>query len=358
MSLNKPIKVTFILPTLFAGGSERVFSFLAQNIDKTRFETTLVVVGHSTDSAYEINNINVVFLEKSRISNAIPLLYNYLKKTKPDIVLSVISHLNTLMAYLSFFFPKTKFIARESTVLSVDGDIFKDRNKNIIMGILARKRFNFFDRVICQSNDMLNDIKDNYNVNSDKLLVINNPITNEFKLKDKAISQNPIKLITVARFSKEKGVQRILELLSKFNEQFHYTLIGDGPEIDEILLLIKKYDLQNKVTHIPFTREVERYLGINDYYLQGSYVEGFPNALLESCVIGTPVIAFNVPGGTKEIVINGVNGYLVNNESEFLEKLIENKNWDSKEVRNTVIKHFSSDKILKQYEQLFIDILK
>ena len=205
---------------------------------------------------------------------------------------------------------------------------------------------------------MLNDIKDNYNVNSDKLLVINNPITNEFKLKDKAISQNPIKLITVARFSKEKGVQRILELLSKFNEQFHYTLIGDAPEIDEILLLIKKYDLQNKVTHIPFTREVERYLGINDYYLQGSYVEGFPNALLESCVIGTPVIAFNVPGGTKEIVINGVNGYLVNNESEFLEKLIENKNWDSKEVRNTVIKHFSSDKILKQYEQLFIDILK
>jgi glycosyltransferase involved in cell wall biosynthesis len=92
--------------------------------------------------------------------------------------------------------------------------------------------------------------------------------------------------------------------------------------------------------------------------LQGSYSEGFPNALLESCVVGTPVIAFNVPGGTKEIIEDGVNGFLVKNENEFLEKLNDNRIWDPEAIRESVVRKFSKEKILKQYENLFLDILK
>jgi glycosyltransferase involved in cell wall biosynthesis len=93
-------------------------------------------------------------------------------------------------------------------------------------------------------------------------------------------------------------------------------------------------------------------------FLQGSYVEGFPNALLESCVVGTPVIAFNAPGGTKEIVENGINGFLVYDEGEFIEKLKGNRVWSPKEIRESVYRKFNKDKILMQYEQLFFDILQ
>lgn len=356
MSLNKPIKITFVLPTLFAGGSERIISYLAQNIDKSQFKVTLLVIGHSADSAYDIKDVNVIFLEKSRVLKGIPLLYKYLKKNKPDIVLSVIGHLNAVMAYLSLFFPKTKFIARESTVVSVDANLFKHTNRNIILNLFSNKRFSIFEKIICQSNDMLVDIKNHYNVNIEKLIVINNPITNEFEVKSD-IKTPPLKFITIARFSKEKGVPRILELLSKLVVPFHYTLIGDGPEKDEILKLVKRYNFEKKFTHIPFTKEVQKYLAMNDFFLQGSYVEGFPNALLESCAVGTPVIAFNVPGGTKEIIINGVNGFLVNNESEFIDKLNHTKSWDPLTVRDSVMRRFNKDKIIKQYETLFLDIL-
>lgn len=315
MPLNKPIKIVFILPTLLAGGSERIVSYLAQNIDKTRFEATLLVIGHSAESSYDIKDIKVVFLEKSRVLNAITLIYKFLKIEKPHIVFSVIGHLNTVMAYLSVFFPKTKFIARESTVLGVDALIFKKQRKNFIFNFFSKKRFIFFDKIICQSNDMLNDIKTHINFKSHKLIVINNPITNEFRVKENSIKNIPIKLITIARLSKEKGVPRILEILSKLDVPFHYTLIGDGPDKDEVMSLINKYSLHNKLTYIPFTKNVETYLMENDYFLQGSYVEGFPNAVLESCVVGTPVIAFDVPGGTKEIIIDGVNGFLVNNKN-------------------------------------------
>ena len=34
-------------------------------------------------------------------------------------------------------------------------------------------------------------------------------------------------------------------------------------------------------------------------------VEGFPNVLIESCVVGTPILAFNAPGGLDEIIEKG-----------------------------------------------------
>lgn len=358
MSLNKRTKITFILPTLFAGGSERIFSFLAQNIDKAKFEATLLVIGKSSESAYDIEGINVIFFEKSRVLNGISLIVKYLRKEKPDIVISAIGHLNMLIAYISLGFGSTKFIAREATVIGTNAEIFKDQKKNIISFFLRINYFNFFDKIICQSTDMLVDIKNKYNVHDKKLIIINNPITNQILVKDTVITNTPIKLITIARLSKEKGVSRILELLSKTKIPFHYTLIGDGPEKDHIMLLIKQYNLKDKITYIPFTKEIEKQLIANDYFLQGSYVEGFPNALLESCAVGTPVIAFNVPGGTKEIVIDGVNGFLVNNEDEFLEKLQDNRKWNPKIVSESVFEKFNKETIIKQYETLFLDILK
>ena len=53
-------------------------------------------------------------------------------------------------------------------------------------------------------------------------------------------------------------------------------------------------------------------------FIQGSYVEGFPNAVLESCSVGTPVVAINCPGGTKEIIEHATNGFLVVSDDDFI----------------------------------------
>ena len=358
MTSNKLIKVTFILPTLSAGGAERIFSFLAQNIDKSRFEPTLLIIGKSNEKAYDVNDIKILYLEKSRVLRSIPSLFMYLKKSKPDIVLSVISHLNTVVAYLSIFFPNIKFIARESTILSVDSSFFNHSGRKGIFGILAENRFNYFDRIVCQSQDMLDDMKNNFDVKDSKLILINNPITNVFELKKNDNKENVLSLITVGRLSKEKGIPRLLEILSELTIPFHYTLIGAGSEKELIFSLIKKYGLEQKITYIPFTKNVSKFLQKNDFFLQGSYFEGFPNCLVESCVVGTPVIAFDVPGGTKDIIIDNVNGYLVNDKESFLQKLHQKKTWNIQEIRDSVLTKFNKRKIICEYEQLFLNVLK
>lgn len=355
------LNITFVLPNLLPGGAERVISFIAQNIDRQKFNSTLLIIGYSVDASYDVNNIEVVFLEKSRVKNGITALYKYIKKNKPDILLSTGGHLNTVIAYMSILFPKTKFIAREVTVLSLDAAFFKTKKfdpMRFILGFINDKRFNYFDKIICQSQDMKNDTKNSYKINGDKIVVINNPITDSFKLKEQQQRNNPIQYITVGRLSKEKGFERILKLLSKIDFPFQYTIIGNGVEKDNLFALIEQYGLTNKITHIDFTNDVSTYLSKSDFFLQGSYFEGFPNCLIESCSVGTPVIAFKAPGGTKEIIENGINGFLVETEYDFLEKLKDSREWNAEEVRTSVFKKFNKDLILQQYEDLFMDVLK
>ena len=357
---KKKVKVYFILPTLFAGGAERIISFVSQQMDKTKFNVTLIIIGYEKDSKYDIQGIPVSYLDKDRVLDSVFSLIKLIRKDKPDIVVSSISHLNIMMGLISVLFPKIKFVARQATINKVVKKFKKTQNKSIFRNVFKIDDFAIkrLDKIICQSHDMKTDFLESHNIKESKIKVIQNPITFSNTLKTKSKPHDFVKLITIGRFSKIKGQLRLLDILEKLDIPFTYTLIGTGSLEDEIFNKIDAYNLRSKINYIPHTYDVGTYLQDHDYFLQGSYSEGFPNALLESCVVGTPVIAFNVPGGTKEIVEDGVNGYLVNDEAEFLQRLKNTKTWNPEIVRASVLKKFSKEKIIGQYEQLFIDILK
>ena len=101
----------------------------------------------------------------------------------------------------------------------------------------------------------------------------------------------------------------------KEKSDIQFILIGDGP---------KKYEYEKLVESLKITRSVyftgevnnpELYLCATDLSVLCSaswHGEGIPNVVLESMAAGTPVIATN-NGGTKEILINNFNGYLIKN---------------------------------------------
>ncbi|WP_422104552.1 glycosyltransferase [Winogradskyella sp.] len=357
----KKIKIAFVLPTLHAGGAERVMSFLSENLDKSKFNCSLVVVGHEKNSKYNINNIPVYFLNKDRVATSIPSLIRVLKKLKPDIAISSISHINSVMGMISFIFPKTIFIGREANVLSVVKD-YKGQSKRLGNLISPSKSYKLLDLIICQSKDMYHDMHHNFKVPKRKLRVINNPITDKFQLKAHyERDDNELKFITVAALKKQKGHERILRVLAKLNLPFQYTIVGNGSEKDPLFKLIEQLGLHSKIHHVPYTSEVPKYLAEHDFFLQGSYVEGFPNALIESCAVGTPVLAFDAPGGLNEIIEPEINGLVAENEDEYLENIIKASQkieWNPDVIRTSVYKKFNSEKILKAYEDLFIEVLK
>lgn len=358
MKPTNKIKVTFILPSLRAGGAERVMSYIAQSLDKDRFIASLLVIGFEKDAVYEVNGIETVYFNETRVLHAFFPIIGYLNKNRPDIVVSAISHLNTMMGIVGIFFPRIKFVGREVSVGSVLSKI--EKSKRYYPKFLSRLAYKQLDKIICQSNDMARDIQRKFNFKANKLIIINNPVSDNFKLKENKIKTGTIRYITVGTLTKRKGHLRLLDVLSKNSLPFTYTLVGDGIDREEILTHADKLGLTNKINHIPFTKDVNMYLQESDVFLQGSFVEGFPNVLLESCAVGTPVIAFKAPGGIDEIIEEGINGFIAADEEDFLLKLQQatEKIWKPEVVRESVIKKFNKTKIVNQYEDLFTSLVE
>jgi glycosyltransferase involved in cell wall biosynthesis len=354
--MNKK-KIVFVLPEITAGGAERVMSFLAKNLSKKDFDVSLWAAGYKKNTIYNVDGIKVKYFNKSRVLKAIPCFFFALIKTRPDIVISSISHLNTAMGLLSIFFLKTKFIGREANVLSIKKQFSKKQKRFIDKIPFSKIGYRFLDIILCQSKDMFNDMKLNYNISPEKMRVINNPITDDFALKTKRSKKGGlVKFVTVASLKKQKGHERIIKTISKLDFPYQYTIVGDGPEKENIFKLIDTLGIVNNIVHVPFTNEVSKYLSESDFFLQGAFVEGFPNCLIESCSVGTPILAYRAPGGLNEIIEEGINGLVADNDEEFIQNIIKSKSdylWDAKKISDSVTKKFNKEIILQKYEELF-----
>lgn len=348
-------KILFVLPSLCAGGAERVMSFISQQLDPNNFDVQLIVLGFKKDAVYNVDSIEVKYLNKKRLLTSVAALFKVIIKEKPSIIVSSIGHVNIMMGFFSLFFRKTKFVGREASVVSKMNEFSKLNSKLSLT--LMKIFYPRLSAIICQSGDMRNDFIHTLQLNPSKLVLIHNPITNLPTIIRSYDFNDKLNFITVGRLSEEKGYIRILEGLSKIqNYDFHYTIIGSGPQLEMIKENVCKYKLNEKVSFIPHTSKVLEEVSQNDFFIQGSYVEGFPNALLESCTVGTPVIAFNAPGGTKDVVLSGTNGFLVENELEFvsiLNDIDKLKSIDKDVVKKSVMSKFNAEGIIKKYENLF-----
>lgn len=353
-------KVCFILPSLKAGGAERVISFLAKNLDSKVFDVKIAVVGFKKDTVYDIDDLDVVFFNRKRLIYCVYPLFKFIKKNNPDLVFGSISHVNILLSCYNLIFRDVRFIIREASVMSSMLEFSKSKQQ--IPRFILKILYNKLDGIVCQSSDIKKDLINQFGIIESKLAIINNPITqnNHLSFSDKK-SSNLINLITVGRLSAEKGHQRILKGLSEIkNYAFLYTIIGSGPLKYKIKSFADELGIIDKIKFIDHTSNVLDYVSKSDFFIQGSYVEGFPNAVLESCSVGTPVLAFNCPGGTREIIEDRINGFLAGSEKDF-NKILQNLNkiqvFDRDIVRATVFQKFSSKKIIKEYESFLLSIL-
>lgn len=153
-----------------------------------------------------------------------------------------------------------------------------------------------------------------------------------------------IKLLFIGNLIKTKGVFELLDAASQLQRedfQFELNILGKGPEIQNLSSLIEERNLKEQVKLIGSVAhsELNGWLKNTDALVLPSYREGVPNVIMESLATGTPVIATAV-GGIPEVVIEGVNGVLLENyHSETIKIAIENfakSNWNSGKISDSV----------------------
>lgn len=354
------IKLLIAVPTLECGGLERNVAIICNNIDTSIYDVTLVVLNNA-NQFFAITNKEVKIIDL-QIVNARKSLFQILKVSRnirPDIILSAANHLNLLFGIFKWLFPKRiRIVARESSIVSIN----TQRSWNpVIYHWLLRVFYKNIDIVICQSKYMQDDLVANYNIKLSKTRIINNAVIPPQLKHDPANPVEFVKLITVARLSKEKGLDRLIRAVSLLKIPYKFIIIGEGEMRNKLQDLINERSLQHHVILAGSRNEPFSEVPDPDLFLMGSYYEGFPNAMLEATAAGIPVVAFNAPGGISEQIVNYENGILVesNDEQEFanaIQKALDFK-FDNNQIREYSLKRFNMEIIMGQWYKLF-DSLK
>ncbi len=135
----------------------------------------------------------------------------------------------------------------------------------------------------------------------------------------------PFRILTVGGFMERDGhdvVIRALYDLRCKGVDFTYTLIGDGPERNRIIKLIRQFDLEDIVTMIDMVHQndlIDYYYNA-DVFILNSHIASdgdradIPDVLIEAMACGVPVIAAD-SGAISELVELEETGMLIKPDS-------------------------------------------
>lgn len=161
-------------------------------------------------------------------------------------------------------------------------------------------------------------------------------------LKQKYNIENKEMLISVSRIEKMKGYDEMLEVFSKLiriDNNYVWVIIGDGPYYNTLKAKVAEYSLQDNILLLGRIDrgELKYYYSAADCFcLLSNYDECLPLVYLEAQACGVPVIGRN-KGGVVETILDKQTGFLVNNEDECLDILI-NKSY--KRINNEKMYEF------------------
>lgn len=326
-------KILFVAPNLHHGGAEAVLIKILNNIDLNLFDVRLVLLkkegGHLSKLRKEVKLID---LDCKGAFKSIGSLKRVIYNEDPDIVFSIIGHINLMLSGLKLlFFRKTTFIGRENIVYNEW--LYKDKTlKKRILSIGYKTLLKRLDHIVVQSNFMEKQVREYFNVGSSKISVLNNPIEQQTieKLSDEQELGNnwnhdKINLIAVGRLEVVKNYLSMIDIVELLPKKFHLNILGDGREREALHRYIISKGLENSVTLHGYVDNPYKYMKNSFALLLTSTRESFPNVVLEANECGTYAFSYNMPGGVSEIIEEDVNGNLIaiGNKEDFANKIIE-----------------------------------
>ena len=308
--------------------------------------------------------IDVSIIDEGR--NNILQIYWKIKKIvdrdHPDVIHSHRYKENLLASVVSSRGKKINIMA---TIHGMPEGFSRSAYNNIVSKLNFHILSRDFRRVVAVSDDMRKSLIDLHGFPKDKIFVIRNgveipayvPINKE---------NNSVIIGSAGRLFPVKDYLLMVEVAMEINRKYknvRFELAGEGPEMENIQALIKKYDLEKVFILRGFMNNIASFYQGLDLYINTSLHEGIPISILEAMAYSLPIVAINV-GGNKEILEDGVQGYLISSRdpvdiAEKCVRILENPSLKQKmgsAAREKLEREFSVARMADKYNELYLSI--
>ena len=296
----------------------------------TKWDTSLL-------EGYDYVILKKIF-KSNRLGFFIPFVYGISKALREEnwdaVWIHGYNHFSLIIAlFLAPLYKIPVFFRAESTLLATKSNFIKDIFIRLLIKLSSRLLY------IGNSNK---DYYLKYGATESQLFftpyAVDNEIyrfTNQEKeeiserlIKEINIDEETIIILFVGKLIDRKNPLLLLEAFYEVIRQqpqnkFVLLYVGTGPVLEQLENKIKHYNLDSTVKILGFKneRELRDYYAIADLLVIPSKEETFGLVVNEAMSAGTAIIASNVVGSSRDLVINGINGNGFIFESENLESL-------------------------------------
>jgi len=242
-------------------------------------------------------------LRKPRLRHALPSLVSYIRTMKPDIVFSTLGYLNlALLAARPVLPTRTRIVVREANMPSLS---LARSSCPVLYRAAYRLLYPKADAVICTSQKMMDEMARDFSLPANRLCLLPNPV-NEDILRDAAKpilrkDGEGLRLVASGRLCRQKGFDRLINMMTKMDKNTHLTILGEGPEQENLEEQVRELGQEDRILFAGFCVNPWTYYAGSDVFVMSSRWEGMSNAVLEALACGTRVIATPESGGVNEV---------------------------------------------------------
>lgn len=386
-------KVLFVVHTLQMGGAEKVLLNLLKNINKEKYDITVLALVNDGIYIEELKKIKGIkykwvfqaFFKETRgnkeakyhkLSNKVmSMIWKWyirkmkyfpksvyrkgVKKDKYDIEIAFLEGKVSKVVANSSNPDSQKIAWIHTDIHNVSGiPIFRNEKEE-------KKTYDRFNKIVCVSNDVKEQFIKKTGI-SDKLYVQVNPIDST-DILEKANEELPEEyrtdktvVISVGRLVKEKGYDRLLEVHKKLlDEGYEHEvwLVGEGREREGLEEYIEQHHLEKSVKLVGYSSNPYCYVKRADVFVCSSRIEGLSSAVLEATILEKPIVSTTCPGARDILGENKQAAILVENSTEGIYEGLKEM-LQSKEIREEYKKKIKKRSKLFDIEHAITDIEK
>jgi len=295
-------KIAIFSNDLSVGGIQKSLYNLLRNLDYKKYEVDVYLMQEKNFYQDKLpKKVNIYYLKKhSKVHKIIPfginrLIYKYegLNK-KYDIAIDFdgYQHITAINVLKSNSDKKVMWIHNNW------GEKIKYEKKFKTSMFFTKVKNKYFDEYVGVSEGVIKPFKELNNLKNIKYTVIPNIIDTEEIFKkaeekcDLKVDSTKYNFCTLGRVCIQKGFDILLgyiKELKEYRQDFHFYLIGDGEEMNNIKKLINDYKLEEYVTLLGLQKNPFKYMKLMDGFILTSRYEGQGMVLWEAKALGLEI---------------------------------------------------------------------
>ena len=225
--------------------------------------------------------------------------------------------------------------------------------------------YRYADYVVSNCKAVFNETSSVFKIKKNKNILIYNPTNFKFikkiskeKVDLKFFKTKRKKIISIGKLSKQKNFERLIEaanyLINELKKNYKFLIIGEGENLNILNKKIEEFKLKKNIKIIKFVKNPYKYIDKSDLVVQPSLWEGSSNILLEALSCNKRIVCFDIKGGTREILLNGKNGFIARyDDYKDLAKKISVSFDNKNNIDKRSLSLFGVENNIEKYKKLF-----